>query len=799
VKAEKPVRFRLSARQRWIFRAMALLMPVLLLAGVELFLRMAGYGYPTSFFLKKSVNGREMLTDNWQFGWRFFPKEIARTPYPVMFPLHKDPGTIRIFVFGESAAMGDPEPAFGFPRMLQAMLELSFPSNRFEVINVAMTAINSHVIREIAKDCASLEGDLWLVYMGNNEVVGPFGGGTVFSRQAPSLAFIHASLWLKQFRVVQWIGSLSKPRDAKWAGMEMFLRQQVSRADPRMAKVHDYFRRNLTDIVETGIEAGAKVIVGTVSVNLRDCPPFAAVHANSLSESNIVKWDNAMAYAFDLSRAGNCAEARHGFEVAKRAGGEGDNHAGWMFQMARCELALGSNDSARTLFNSAKEFDTLRFRADDGINAAIKVVTAPVRLVDSEQLLAKQSSNSIPGAELFYEHVHLTFEGNYLLARAYFDEVVRSLPTLPQNARPPSLAQCGQRLAWTDWDRLQVYEEVQKRLRQPPFTLQFGHEDRDREWQAGIDKLRADLTPERLSQLAPACRELLRQSADDWVLRENFAGLLEAAGDIPGAIEQWNEVSRLLPHDVQSQYHLGNLLDTLGRSDEAIVHFYAALRRDPNSPETRNGLALALANSGKVDAAQREFETLVRLKPQFTEARVNFGQFLARQGKVEAAIAQYELALKTDTNSAAAHVNLGRLMNQRGDKTSAIAHYEAALRINPRNAVAHFNFGNLLSATNAAEAARHYEEAVRAKPDFAEAHAALGMELARTKQPVEAEKHFVEALRLQPEATEAHFNYGVMLANQKRFPEAARQFSRTLELNPAHPKAREFLARVQGR
>lgn len=799
MKPEKPVRSRLSARQRWVFRAVALLLPLLLLAAAELFLRMAGYGYPTSFFLKQRVNGREMLTDNWQFGWRFFPKEIARTPQPVMFPLRKDPGTIRIFVFGESAAMGDPEPAFGFPRMLQAMLELSFPSNRFEVINVAMTAINSHVICEIAKDCAPLKGDLWLIYMGNNEVVGPYGGGTVFSRQAPSLSFIHATLWFKQFRVVQWISSLSKPRDAKWGGMEMFLRQQVPRDDPRMAKVHDYFRRNLADIVQTGNDSGAKVIVGTVAVNLRDCPPFAAVHGNRMDSNRVAQWDAAMSRGMKRMSNRQFPEAQQSFDEAKRIGGDADNHAGLFFQMARHDLALGSNDSARVLFNSAKEFDTLRFRADDVMNTVIKSIPPLARLVDSQQLLAKQSSNAIPGAELFYEHVHLTFEGNYLLARAFFDEVVRGLPALPQNVQAPSLAQCGQRLAWSDWDRLQVYEEVQNRLRQPPFTLQFGHEERDREWQARIDKLRSELTPERLSQLATAYREAVRQSADDWVLRENFARLLEATGDISDAIEQWKEVSRLLPHDIQSQYHLGNLLDTLGRSEEAIVHFNAALRRDPSSPEARNGLALALANSGKSDAAQREFETLLRLKPQFTEARVNLGQMLAKQGKVDAAIAQYEQALKTDTNSAAAHVNLGRLMNQRGDKASAIAHYEAALRINPRNAVAHFNFGNLLSATNAAEAARHYEEAVRAKPDFAEAHAALGMELARTRQPIEAEKHFVEALRLQPEATEAHFNYGVMLANQKRFPEAARQFSRTLELNPSHPKAREFLARVQGR
>src|SRR3954471_17195333 len=107
-----------------------------------------------------------MLTEKAQFVWRFFPKQIARTPQPVIFSARKEPGTTRIFVFGESAAMGDPAPAFGLPRMLQSMLETNFPGQRFEVINVAMTAINSHVVREIAKDCAPLEGDVWVIYMG---------------------------------------------------------------------------------------------------------------------------------------------------------------------------------------------------------------------------------------------------------------------------------------------------------------------------------------------------------------------------------------------------------------------------------------------------------------------------------------------------------------------------------------------------------------------------------------------------------------------------------------------------------
>ena len=50
--------------------------------------------------------------------------------------------------------MGDPEPAFGAGRYLEALLRERFPARKFEVVNVAITAINSHVIRAIARDCA---------------------------------------------------------------------------------------------------------------------------------------------------------------------------------------------------------------------------------------------------------------------------------------------------------------------------------------------------------------------------------------------------------------------------------------------------------------------------------------------------------------------------------------------------------------------------------------------------------------------------------------------------------------------
>jgi len=782
---------------------MALLLPVLLMAAVEVFLRLANYGYPTSFFLRQRVNGREMLIDNGQFGWRFFPKELARTPQPVMFPARKEPGTIRIFVLGESAAMGDPEPAFGLPRMLQTMLELKFPSNRFEVINVAMTAINSHVIREIAKDIAPLEGDAWVIYMGNNEVVGPFGAGTIFTRQTPSRAFIRATLWLKRFRLVQALSSIGVRPTEEWGGMEMFLEQQVRIDHPRMKTVREHFRRNLRDIVQRGKEAGSEVVAGTVAVNVRDCPPFASQHSAVLSRSDEAKWREAMDAGMASAGQGAFAAA-YSILTGLQQRFATNYHAELAFHLARCALATGETNEAQVRFNFAREFDTLRFRADEWLNQIIRKTASAsgCTLVDCEKIVSQRSASGIPGDESFYEHVHFNFEGTYVVARGFFDALVHALPPALTNGAVsgiPSLGDCARRLAWTDWDRLQVYEEVRKRLQQPPFTAQFGHAERDRAWQQRIDELRASLTPGKLAEIVAQYRDALGVAPRDWVLRENFAKLLEANGDATAALEQWNEVARLLPHDVQSQYHLGNLLDSVGRSEEALGHFYAALRRNPSSVETRQALALALGNLGRTEAAQREFELVLRQKPKFTEARVNFGQFLARQGKSEAAAAQYELALRHDTNSTAAHVNLGKLLNQRGDKAGAIRHYEAALRINPRHAIAHFNLANALQATDPARAVRHYAEAVAAKADFVEARIALGVALAGAGNVREAETHFAEAVRLRPDSAEAHFNYGVLLANTKRFAEAAKAFSRALELEPNHERARQFLARVQGR
>ena len=262
--------------------------PALFLGLLEGGLRAFGYGYPSHYFVKAGAG--EELSGNGKFGWRFFSPAIARSPaVPISFAADKPAGTYRIFVLGESAAIGDPAPEFGFSRILEVMLREQHPELRFEVVNTAMAAINSHVILPIARDCARLHGDLFIVYMGNNEVIGPYGPGTVFDRFSRNLWLIRSSIWIRSTKIGQLLQSASwtllrgSGGPEKWEALKMFVGNHVPADDPRLEKMYGHFRENLGDICEAARKSGASVILCTVATNLGDCAPFGSAHRSDLS------------------------------------------------------------------------------------------------------------------------------------------------------------------------------------------------------------------------------------------------------------------------------------------------------------------------------------------------------------------------------------------------------------------------------------------------------------------------------------------------------------------------------------
>ncbi len=501
--------------------ATALLAPFLFLALAEGALRLFGVGYSTSLMEPCTIHGRLSSCYNLFFPAPFFPPGMIKTPQVYSIDPVKPPGTYRIFVLGESAAMGDPDPAYSFSRYLQLMLQNRFQNMNFEVVNTGMVAINSHVSLAIARELASYQPDLLLIYAGSNEIVGPYGPGTVLTASSMSLPVIRTSIFVRSTRIGQLLTQSGQPR-SEWRGMEMFLDKQVRADSARMEPAYRNFASNLKDIVEAARSSGARVLFSTIATNLRDSAPFGSLHRAGITPDELHSWSSLVQQGVTLELSGSCTEALKFYSSAAQID---DQYAELHFRIARCQTSLGDFAAAKKHFTNARDLDTLRFRADSRINQIIRnVATSSGRtasLLDTESQFAAESHNGVIGGELLYDHVHLTPTGNYLLALAAFEQIVRTFPAgmkmSSHNTEPLSEAACEKLLALTDHDRARIALEMADRMQRPPFTTQLNHAE-----QMQRLMLRAAGSAESPQQTATEYQWAIAQSPNDVTLHYKF-------------------------------------------------------------------------------------------------------------------------------------------------------------------------------------------------------------------------------------------------------------------------------------
>jgi tetratricopeptide (TPR) repeat protein len=510
----------------------AILISFMVLIIAEMGLRFFDVGFSTDLMQPCTVHGRPAACYNLFFVAPFFPPGMIKTPQVYAIPAEKPKSTFRIFVLGESAAMGDPDPAYAFSRYLEVMLRQRFPEMNFEVVNTGSVAINSHVLLPIAKGLAKQRPDVFILYSGNNEVVGPYGPGTALTASAMSLPVIRASIFLRSTRIGQLLTRLGTQK-REWGGMEMFLDRQVPASSPLMQHTYENFESNLRDTVEVARDAGARVIVSTVATNIKDCAPFASQHRQGLSPADLSSWSTLVQQGSDSENDHAYDEALKSYLAALRID---DQYAELEFRIARTLWKKRDYEGARQHFQRARDVDTLRFRADSKINDINRSVAKSVSgtdLVDADAMFAQQSPNGITGSELVYEHVHMTPEGNYQLARAMFLVIASQIARHPvAESEVPSQAECERLLAFTPHDRSRISAEMLDRLQKPPFTNQLNHADQ-------ILRLMIDASvpQENPDQTVTEYQWAIAKKPNDRILHYNF-GLFLFNFDRDAAAEQ---------------------------------------------------------------------------------------------------------------------------------------------------------------------------------------------------------------------------------------------------------------------
>ncbi|MBT4822453.1 MAG: tetratricopeptide repeat protein, partial [Lentisphaerae bacterium] len=666
-------------------RLIILLSPLPILLLFEVILRLAGSGYDPGFLVRSPAGKRDTLMTNPHFGRRFFARHMAREPEVRAIRMPKPVGTCRIAVVGGSAAMGDPDASYGLARMLELLLSDELPGRDVEVINAAMTAINSHVVLPIVRDCLRADLDALVVYMGNNEVIGPFGTA---SREStfPPLWLLKSGAWLRQFRVGQGLAALasmsrtraSDPTALGWRGMEHFLDHEVPYGDPRLENTYTGFRQNLTEILELAADAGVPVALCTVPVNRRSCAPFSGK-----PEPTRKLWGKAVSEGGAAEANGGNAEAAERYQEAVDLDqGAAD---GW-FLLARALDATGKNDAAMDCYLYAQEQDRLRFRADARINAVIQVCAADhvadgerVTFVDAEKTIQEHER---AGKAVFLDHVHLTFAGTQAMAEGVCSAIHRGLRTaqLPTPGKTSQQPKLTDRLAFTEWDRLRIERGMLDRRTRPPFTLQLDWQDTTAR-RGRLDTLLANA--QELATAAAAYETAIRMAPQDSVLRRNAARVLLAAGRWEDTCDQWRKVAEMQPFSPEPFQNLGNLFSDANRLAEAEHMYRQALEVRPDCAGAYNGLGQLGLRNGRVDAAKLLLKQAVACNPSLPEPHNNLANVHIANGDVNEAFAEWGIALAIRPGYTAARLNLARALWGQGHTSRALEQVAEALRHRP--------------------------------------------------------------------------------------------------------------------
>ena len=738
-----PGRLPGSPARRWLLRLTAILLGPALLCLAELALRLAGYGYDPHFFKRLDIAGKPFYVQNEDFSRRFFPPESIRQPNALRMRAEKPPGSTRVFIFGESAAMGDPEPGFGPALFMEVLLQQRFPGRDFEVINVAFTAINSHVLLPLAKECAKHQGDIWLIYMGNNEMVGPYGAATILGIQAPPRFLVRLVTAVQATRLGQFAMALARKShrpvhpSGSWGGMAMFQNQRVAPQSPKREAVYKNYAANLEDILQAGLDSNARVVLSTMAVNLRDSPPFASLAGNSVSEEQKKQFEELFQNGVKAQTARDWTNAANLFEQALKL----DSHfAEAHYRRAMCLEKSGQIELARKGYQSACDTDALPFRTDSRLNeiihaAASRHTNGHLLLLDSATTLAEASPSRICGEESFYEHVHFNFDGAYRLGLAWAKAVGRILGATNAAASTnewASQAFCERRLGLTDWNRKLIAQSVLQRLRAPPLNAQFNNSDRLNHLALYEQALLFDATEQTVKNARDLFAEAIAARPEDHQVLEAYAVFLQSLGDLAGAVKQWQKVGDLMPHDFLPWFQIGSLL----------------------------------AKQGKFNDSEMYLRKAVALRPGLVEGWSELGQCLGARGDWQLALTAFDQALQFRPEDPVFWAYRAKVLASLNRRDDAIASYRKAVEINPR---------------------------------YAEALAALGDQYSQAGRIPDAISSYQAAIAAKPEYAIAHLNLGLMFGRQGRWDEAITEFRKSLSYNPNDPIAQECLKQAQAR
>ncbi len=344
-----PANERTRSRGReWVFRILAVLSPVLLIAIVECSDRCfldpvhhplkgvdeaANYLY---FAMPEAFHPLFELDEDAEV-FRTNPKLYRGDGFYVQeqdFPAVRTPEAVRVAFIGGSSVQGWPYRVadVAFPALTGKRLQQKFPDARVDVINAGVGSYNSFQLASVVDQLDAFKPDVLVIYTGHNDQ-----GYYFFYKAFLDGAGAGRTTLLRLLNKLQFFQRLRRARDRK--RMEVNPREggdlpeefraedeNIFQLDPEsqdeyhpgyyaeMVAQHErllpgFFENNLSDLIVAARAAGMHVVLATPVGNLRDYEPRLNLHyhPDQLSRADRKEFDRLITQAREMMVQGGVA------------------------------------------------------------------------------------------------------------------------------------------------------------------------------------------------------------------------------------------------------------------------------------------------------------------------------------------------------------------------------------------------------------------------------------------------------------------------------------------------------------
>jgi tetratricopeptide (TPR) repeat protein len=539
-----------------LFKFITILLPFIILILIEVILRASGYGNNMRLFKNYEPDKRYLIMND-AVSQKYFTKtENATIGFDEIFRKKKSTETFRIFVLGESTAQGFPYTYnVSFHRWLKYRLMHTFPEINFEMINLALTAVNSYTVFDFAKEIIKYKPDAVLIYVGHNEYYGALGVGST-SKLGNHVHLVRVLMNLRQLRFVQLIHntvnkvSMITSGKSSITDLGLMSRMAADQYIPYGSKQYQrgikQFETNMNDVCR--ILAGKKipVIISNLVSNEKDLKPF-------------------------ISDTGN-----------------NNQSAAYQYELAEKSYQRGDFKKARELYVRAKDLDLLRFRAPEEFNSIIAKLPhkfSGVFIANTKSLFEKYSPHGIIGRETILEHVHPNLFGYALLSESFY-QTIRQYGIIDfQDEQEISFKQLLEKMPLSAVDSLKGVYLFRKMLMSWPFNINMKFnipETDDSDQKYSVEGMLAEYVASGDMQWYNAVVLLARH--------------YEETKNLRGAFRLSESMVLEFPYEVNAYINCAKAGLRIGDKKEGAFYFVKAFQLKPDTTIAKNISQLLMEN-----------------------------------------------------------------------------------------------------------------------------------------------------------------------------------------------------------